>query len=187
MKSNFTVSLMRAAMAALLFVTVGCGSNNTNSTATATPTPIVTATPTPTPNAGDSITCTAATLAVGVKVFYSGTKGTTFPDAKKAYTGTALILFYTGTAQVHWDDAAVPDNDQAWSVLMTEATCSTDLTGRTALYTAAQSAANANFPDPKATYLGAIVKVFAGGNAQVKWNHLSYDTVESFSDIAISQ
>src|SRR5438874_2291190 len=104
-------SLTLAAFAALAFVVVGCGSNDNANTgspdpaATPTPTPIVIGSPTPTPdpNAG-SITCTSKTLAAGVKVFYSGTKGNaTFPDANKAYIGTTTTLFSNGTALVHFD------------------------------------------------------------------------------------
>jgi hypothetical protein len=167
---------------------VACGSSSANNpgdgSPQASPTPNPGATPTPTPVVDGNV-CTPKKFEKGVTVYYAGPKGNTqFPDANKAYIGTVVNIFNNGTAEVTWPHAT---NVQVFNFLMPEATCATDVTGARVVYTGTQEAANTAFPDPAAQYLGKIVQVFAGANAVIDWDHLNYDTGESFSNIAIAQ
>jgi hypothetical protein len=179
--------LLGLVLTGLLALVVACGSNNNsggNPTSSPTPSPGPSPSPSPTPGPGQ-ITCQPVAFAVGVKVLYAGQKGngTPFPDPNKAYTGTVKNYYTDGTADVEWTQLNNVVVNEPIRVLMPHADCTPDISGRGVKYI---GQASPNFPDPThTTYSGKLVEAYAGSNFEVKWDHLSYDTVEVGSDLAL--
>ena len=133
--------------------------------------------------------CTFVTPAVGKKVLFTGTQGASsakFTSDSRDYVGTVLTVFNNGTAQVEWPD--ISDNTvESFSVIAPEGTCSPSLTGKRAVFTGTQGASSVDFTSESRSYVGTIVTVFAGGRVEIDWDHLSYNTAESFAVIALEQ
>lgn len=140
----------------------------------------------PTANGGKA-ECKFEAAKAGNRILFIGTQGsgTDFPEVSKDYFGTVKTVFGDGSLEIQWEETGVTKNHSVSSI-QPEGICTPDITGKRVVFKGTQGSGT-DFPEVSRSYFGKLIKVYASGIAEIDWDHLSSNTAESFSSIAIEQ